>query len=110
MKTFKIAQLLAVAALLVVGSTYAGCRSCHAKQEVSCCAAKPSCATVRLPIEQVQFNEVITKSCEQPPSVRFEVRKIVTPCSNKDTQEVKCYTTCPKYEGTFDADTGEQIG
>lgn len=106
MKTFKIAQLLAVVLLLVAGSADArrNCESCPKKCE------KASCATVRLPIEQVQFNEVITKSCEQPPSIRYEVRKIVTPCSNKDKQEVKCYTTCPKYEGTFDADTGEQIG
>ena len=77
MKTFKIAQLLVAALLLVVGSADArrNCESCPKKCE------KASCATVKLPIEQVQYNEVITKSCEQPPSVRFEVKKIVTPCS-----------------------------
>jgi hypothetical protein len=106
MKTFKIAQLLAVVLLLVVGSADAkrSCSSCPKKE-----CAKASCATVRLPIEQVQYTKVINESCEQPPSVKYYVRKEVIPCENKNKEHVECFTTCPKYEGTYDEQTGERI-
>ena len=112
MKTFKIAQLLAVVSLLVVGSTYAKrrCSSCPQEEPVavSCCK-KANCATVRLPIEQVQFTKTITESCEQPPSIKYYVRKEVIPCANKNKERVECFTTCPKYEGTYDEETGERV-
>ena len=69
---------------------------------------KSSCATVKLPIEQVQFNKVITESCEQPPTIKYYVRKEVVPCENKNKEKVECFTTCPKYEGTYDEETGEK--
>ena len=107
MKTFKILQLLAVALLFVVVGSADARRNCSSCPKKEC--AKSSCATVRLPIEQVQFNKVITESCEQPPTIKYFVRKEVVPCENKNKERVECFSTCPKYEGTYDEETGERI-
>jgi hypothetical protein len=112
MKTFKIAQLVVVALLLSGSSMYAFFGGCCGKRErvssASCCPKK-SCATVKLPIEQVQFSKTITETCEQPPSIKYFVKKVVTPCSNQNKERTECMTACPKYEGTYDEDTGERI-
>src|SRR5947209_5567806 len=111
MKTFKITQLIAVVALFVAGSSFAQrrCSSCQPQPVATSCCKKASCANVRLPIEQVQYNKVITETCEQPPSIKYFVRKEIIPCENKNKERVECFTTCPKYEGTFDEETGERI-
>jgi hypothetical protein len=114
MKAFKITQLLAVTILLVSGSSmyaFFGRGCCRQREHVvatSCCP-KASCATVKLPIEQVQFTKTITETCEQPPSIKYFVRKEIIPCASKNKERVECFTTCPKYEGTFDEETGERI-
>jgi hypothetical protein len=110
MKTFKIAQLLAVALVFVVGSMSARCcrRSCEPKAS-SCVTTCATCPVIKLPVDQVQYQKVITESCGQPPSVKYYVRKEVIPCENKNTERVECFTTCPKYLGTFDEDTGAQL-
>lgn len=113
MKTFKIAQLLAVAALLVTGSAFAG-KCCKPRCEKRCeepCARRvcSSCPTVKIPTEEVEYQRIIKESCGNPGSVKYFVRKEYVPCSMEEKEHVQTLKGCPKYLGTFD-ENGERIG
>ena len=103
MKTFKIAQLLAVAVLFVAGSAFArcckpACRPCEPKCERTC----SSCPVVKIPVEQVEYQKITKTSCGNPGSVRYHLRKEYIPCSMEEKEYVQNLTGCPKYLGTFD--------
>jgi hypothetical protein len=104
MKTFKIAQLLAVVALFVVGSAFAK-NCCEPK---SCQRTCSTCPVVKIPTEEVEYQKIIKESCGNPGSVKYFVRKEYVPCSMEDKEHVQTLKGCPKYLGTFD-DNGNRI-
>jgi len=98
MKTFKIAQLLAVVALFVVGSVSARC--CVAKK--SCEKVCRTCPVVTIPGEEVEYQKITRTSCGNPGEVRYVLKKEFIPCTNEDKEIVQTLKGCPKYLGTFD--------
>ncbi len=115
MKTFKIAQLVAVVALfVVVGSASAFGRCCNKSRcektyEQSCVRTCSTCPTVKIPTEEVEYQRIIKESCGNPGSVKYFVRKEYIPCTLEEKEHVQCLKGCPKYLGTFDED-GNRIG
>ena len=106
MKTFKIAQLLAVVALFVVGSiSVRGC--CPVKRD--CVRTCSSCPVVKIPGEEVEYQRITKTSCGNPGSVKYYLKKEYIPCSYEDKEHVQTLKGCPKYLGTYNAETGEQI-
>jgi len=102
MKTFKIAQLLAVVLLLVVGSADAR-KCCAVKKECAPCN-KPcrTCPAVAIPGEEVEYEKITRTSCGNPGEVRYVLKKEFIPCTNEDKEIVQNLKGCPKYLGTFD--------
>ncbi len=105
MKTFRIAQLLAVATLFVVGSALAT-NCCEPKQCERTCS---TCPAVKIPGEEVEYQKIVKESCGNPGSVKYFVTKEYVPCSMEDKERVQCLRGCPKYLGTFDEDTGAPL-
>jgi hypothetical protein len=114
MKTFKIAQLVAVVALfVVVGSASAFGRCCKSRcektYEQSCVRTCATCPTVKIPTEEVEYQRIIKESCGNPGSVKYYVRKEYIPCTLEEKEHVQTLKGCPKYLGTFD-ENGDRIG
>lgn len=105
MKTFKIAQLFAVAALCIAGSLFAE-KCCKPQACERTCA---SCPAVKIPGEEVEYQKVVKESCGNAGSVKYFVTKEYVPCSMEEKEHVQTLKGCPKYLGTFDEETGEPL-
>ena len=104
MKTFKIAQLLAVVLLLVVGSADArrNGNCCPVKECAPCKKTCASCPAVKIPGEEVEYQKITKTSCGNAGSVKYMLTKEYIPCSMEDKEIVQTLKGCPKYLGTFD--------
>jgi|GEM_PF-2205053 len=110
MKTFRIAQLLAVAVLFVAGSAFARNNRCQTECQPKVCEKTcATCPAVKIPGEEVEYQKVVKESCGNAGSVKYFVTKEYVPCSMEDKEHVQCLRGCPKYLGTFDEDTGAPL-